>query len=61
MTKAELLRALEPFMDETEIIPWIQGNGEGELLNVHYMPPQGKGAAFAHLVVRSPAQPTGDT
>lgn len=49
MTKGELMRLLEPFMDETEIVVWVQGQGEADILKTSYVPAK-KDTAFVHLV-----------
>jgi hypothetical protein len=52
MTKGELMRLLQPFMDETEIVVWVQGSGEAEILRASYVPSKEE-AAFVHLVART--------
>lgn len=56
MTKGELMRLLDPFMDETEIVVWVQGQGEAEIERTSYVPAKER-AAFVHLVARR-ADPT---
>ncbi|HZP87535.1 MAG TPA: hypothetical protein VFB54_12005 [Burkholderiales bacterium] len=60
MTKGELLRVLDPFMDETEIVVWVQGQGEAEILKTSYVPAKDK-AAFVHLVARRAHPTTGES
>ncbi len=54
MTKHELLRWLEPFMDETDILVWVKGHGERDIEKMVYTP-AGEKAAFVYLVADSPS------
>lgn len=55
MTKDELIRALSGLDGETDLIVWVQGEGERELVRTSYVP--SNSVAFIHLIARPISSP----